>query len=60
MDKEFAISSCIGKEQFSDPQIAHRVVRKHKARRDKRGRDGSRQVYRCKVCGHWHIGRAPQ
>lgn len=59
---EFQIAQCRGKEAFSDPQIARRVLQRMKHRvKFRHGKQrtpsfASREVYRCNVCSQWHIG----
>ena len=43
-------TQCDGKERFGSANLAHRVAK----RRTERERPSS--VYRCNVCGGWHIG----
>lgn len=50
------IAMCQGKARFTNPGLAHTVS----GRRSKRQRPQQRKigdVYRCDVCGGWHIGR---
>lgn len=50
-------SECLGKEGFSTPQIASRVLRRQMGKR----RDYKRNhVYRCNSCGLFHIGAKPK
>jgi predicted RNA-binding Zn-ribbon protein involved in translation (DUF1610 family) len=48
---------CVGKEQFSSPQLAAKVARRRTAAR-KRGGQQERPMgsYRCPHCGFFHIG----
>lgn len=41
---------CDGKKAFATPQLAHQVML---ARAKTKGK---REVYRCAVCGLWHLG----
>lgn len=44
-------SQCLGKQAFSTPQLADKVMRR-------RGRGKpEQQIYRCPSCGYFHIGR---
>lgn len=47
-------SGCYGKQGFASATLAQRV-----AKRARQNRDAKLQVYRCKFCHQWHIGRAP-
>jgi len=40
-------AACEGKERFATWSLAHHVAKR------KRGCE----AYRCRFCGHWHIGR---
>lgn len=44
------VSACLGKEAFATPQLAHEVITKRRSR-------DPRQVYRCRYCGKFHVGR---
>lgn len=48
--REYRITSCAGKVPFVSAKLAHEVNK----RRTGRGMRGT--VYRCRVCGVWHIG----
>ncbi len=46
-------SECFGKAGFANAAMAQRVLRR--MRSGKRSRAAS-IAYRCRFCGHWHIG----
>ena len=50
MRDEFVKTACFGKQQFSDRQLARKVA----ARRQ------GRNIYKCQVCGFWHVGNKQQ
>jgi uncharacterized protein YjhX (UPF0386 family) len=52
----FVAASCLGKQAFSTPQLASKVLRRRKKKRAKDKREG--EVYRCDVCRLFHIGRS--
>jgi hypothetical protein len=49
-------SSCAGKESYAQKQDAVHVVSRRRARRKLTGQVN---IYRCRWCGSWHIGRSP-
>lgn len=50
------VGRCIGKEPFTSPQAAQKVVRRMRKAR-KPGAEGV-SVYRCPACGAFHIGNS--
>lgn len=44
------ISKCWGKETFTRPGLALKIVRRD------RNKKGQMEVYRCQHCSGWHIG----
>lgn len=62
---EYQAAACLGKEAFDSPQRASRAIRSMRNRKPrKNGREvqdrGKLGAYRCKFCGHWHVGAAPR
>lgn len=47
------LAECFGKASFVTAALAQRVLTR--MRRGKRNRASS-TAYRCRFCGHWHIG----
>lgn len=49
---------CTGKEQFSTPQLAAKVVKRWTKAKKRQGKKMTRPVqpYRCRHCGFFHIG----
>lgn len=53
---EFEVASCTGKVRFASYDAAGRIQKR-------RGRDRQyrqSEVYRCRICQGWHLGRAAQ
>lgn len=44
-------AACMGKKPLTE-SLAWRISAKHARRGDK-----TRRPYRCRFCGHWHVGR---
>jgi predicted RNA-binding Zn-ribbon protein involved in translation (DUF1610 family) len=53
-----AYSQCAGKEPFSSPQVAAKVIARWTRSKRKQGKKLDRivQSYRCPHCGFFHIG----
>jgi len=52
------VGACIGKEPFSSPQTASKVLRRW--RKARRSGVGTAHVYKCPSCGAFHIGNRPK
>lgn len=47
------VTGCIGKEAYRTPGLAHQVL-KRRGKCDRQRR--KLEIYRCTVCGSWHMG----
>lgn len=56
MSRETILAGCTGKTGFLTWEQAKGAVSSTHFRPKKRNGEGAVRPYRCRFCGHWHIG----